>query len=49
MVLDANGSARVKVPINDALTRFRLVAVADAGNDLFGTGEAGFNVTRTYN
>ncbi|WP_233246663.1 alpha-2-macroglobulin [Chromobacterium sp. Panama] len=46
VVLDANGSARVKVPINDALTRFRLVAVADAGNDLFGTGEAGFNVTQ---
>ncbi|UTH73206.1 alpha-2-macroglobulin [Chromobacterium sp. IIBBL 290-4] len=44
--LDANGSARVKVTINDALTRFRLVAVADVGNELFGTGEAGFNVTQ---
>ncbi|WP_047249411.1 alpha-2-macroglobulin family protein [Chromobacterium subtsugae] len=46
VTLDANGSARVKVPINDALTRFRLVAVADLGNDQFGTGEAGFNVTQ---
>ncbi|OHX10702.1 hypothetical protein BI347_19470 [Chromobacterium sphagni] len=45
-VLDANGSVHVKVPINDALTRFRLVAVTDAGNDMFGTGEAGFNVTQ---
>jgi uncharacterized protein YfaS (alpha-2-macroglobulin family) len=44
--LDANGSARIKVPINDALTRFRLVAVADVGNDLFGSGEAEINVTQ---
>ncbi|MDF0605525.1 MG2 domain-containing protein [Neisseriaceae bacterium TC5R-5] len=44
VLLDANGSARVKVPINDALTRFRLVAVADVGEDMFGTGEASFNV-----
>ncbi|AUH50954.1 hypothetical protein CXB49_09075 [Chromobacterium sp. ATCC 53434] len=46
VTLDADGGARVKVPINDALTRFRLVAVADVGNDMFGTGEAGFNVTQ---
>lgn len=44
--LDANGSARIRVPINDALTRFRLVAVADVGNDMFGTGEADINVTQ---
>ncbi|QLG88040.1 hypothetical protein HQ393_07070 [Chitinibacter bivalviorum] len=44
VVLDANGTARVKVPINDALTRFRLVAVVDQGNDLFGTGESSITV-----
>lgn len=46
VTLDANGSARVKVPINDALTRFRLLAAADVGGDLFGSGEAGFNVVQ---
>jgi uncharacterized protein YfaS (alpha-2-macroglobulin family) len=40
VVLDANGSATVSVPINDSLTEFRLVAVADAGTGLFGTGSA---------
>ncbi len=38
VTLDANGEARVQVPINDALTAFRIVAVASAGADLFGTG-----------
>ena len=38
LVLDANGSARVDVPLNDSLTAFRIVAVADAGTGLFGTG-----------
>lgn len=44
VVLDANGTAKIKVPINDALTKFRLVAVADVGNDQFGTGEGSFIV-----
>ena len=30
VVLDANGEATVEVPLNDSLTSFRLVAVADA-------------------
>ena len=38
MVLDANGQAVVKVPLNDALTSFRIVAVADAGTGFFGSG-----------
>ena len=38
--LDAAGRARVDVPLNDALTTFRLVAVATAGADRFGTGTA---------
>lgn len=44
VVLDANGTAKIKVPINDALTKFRLVAVADVGKDQFGTGEGSFVV-----
>src|SRR5260370_2247480 len=36
--LDANGDASVEVPLNDSLTSFRIVAVADSGPDRFGTG-----------
>lgn len=39
IVLDPNGQATVTVPLNDALTTFRIVAVADAGTGLFGTGQ----------
>jgi len=46
VVLDANGEARLTVPINDSLTRFRVVAVAEAGGDRFGTGSASFTATR---
>ena len=38
VTLDANGEAQVQVPINDSLTAFRIVAVASADADLFGTG-----------
>lgn len=38
--LDANGKARVQVPLSDALTSFKLVAIATNGAQLFGTGEA---------
>ena len=44
--LDANGQARIDVPLNDSLTRFRLVAIADAGEGLFGTGEASVAVSQ---
>ena len=46
VTLDANGEARLTVPINDSLTRFRVVAVAEAGGDRFGTGSASFTATR---
>jgi len=36
--LDARGMARVQVPLSDALTRFRLVAIATEGAQLYGTG-----------
>ncbi|QIG81636.1 Ig-like domain-containing alpha-2-macroglobulin family protein [Stakelama tenebrarum] len=38
--LDANGHARLQVPLSDALSAFRLVAVATDGTQLFGTGSA---------
>ncbi len=40
VALDANGRARVQVPLNDALTSFKLVAIATSGPQLFGTGMA---------
>ena len=46
IVVDANGEATVAVPINDSLTSFRLVAVADAEVQKFGTGSASIRVTQ---
>lgn len=42
--LDADGRATVTIPLNDSLTSFRVVAVASAGADQFGTGS---NTIRT--
>ena len=36
----ADGTATVKVPINDSLTEFKFVGIATAGAGLFGTGSA---------
>ena len=44
--LDDNGQARVTVPLNDALTSFRIVAVADAGVGLFGMGATNIRATQ---
>jgi uncharacterized protein YfaS (alpha-2-macroglobulin family) len=38
VALDGNGRARVAVPLSDALSSFRMVAVATSGAQLFGTG-----------
>ncbi|MCP6391042.1 hypothetical protein NL487_29380, partial [Klebsiella pneumoniae] len=38
VALDAQGKAQVAVPLSDALSSFRLVAVATQGAQLFGTG-----------
>ena len=49
VVLDANGEATIEVPLNDSLTGFRLVAIADqadAGVQRFGTGSASIRVTQ---
>lgn len=39
IVLDAKGQAEIEVPLNDALTSFRIVAVASGGTGFFGTGK----------
>lgn len=44
--LDAQGQASVVVPLNDALTTFRIVAVADQGVGLFGTGHTSIRATQ---
>lgn len=46
VVLDAKGQAVVTVPLNDALTTFKIVAVADAGTGLFGTGQTSIRATQ---
>ena len=44
--LNDQGEASVEVPLNDSLTRFRIVAVANASVGRFGTGETGVTVTQ---
>ncbi|MEO5330143.1 MAG: MG2 domain-containing protein, partial [Magnetococcus sp. THC-1_WYH] len=44
--LDDRGMASVKVPLNDSITSFRIVAVATAGADLFGTGSTSIRASR---
>ncbi len=44
--LDEKGEARITVPLNDALTTFQIVAVADAGVGLFGTGQTAVRSTQ---
>lgn len=40
LLIGKEGIATIKVPTHDALSRFRLVAVADVGTHWFGTGSA---------
>jgi len=46
VLLDAKGEATVEVPLNDSLTSFRLVAVADAGTQQFGSGSTRIRVSQ---
>ena len=46
VVLDANGQATIDVPLNDSLTGFRLVAIADDGGHRFGSGSTTVRVTQ---
>ena len=44
--LTERGDALVEIPLNDSLTSFRIVAVATAGAELFGTGAASIRATQ---
>ena len=44
--LDANGRARIAVPLADSLSSFRLVAIATAGADKFGSGSLAVRTTQ---
>jgi len=44
--LDAEGKATLDVPLNDSLTSFRIVAVADLGTGRFGSGSASIAATQ---
>lgn len=45
--LDDKGQAVVDVPLNDSLTKFKIVAIASAGGDLFGTGSTSITTTQS--
>ncbi len=44
--LDQNGNAEISFPLNDSLTSFRVVAIANGGEKFFGTGETSFRSTQ---
>lgn len=44
--LDADGRAQVEIPLGDAISTFRVVAIADSGTSLFGTGETHIRSTQ---
>ncbi|WP_175772257.1 MG2 domain-containing protein [Paraburkholderia phenazinium] len=46
VTLDANGDATLDVPLNDALTSFRIVAIAAVGPGMFGTGSTSIRSTQ---
>ena len=46
VLLNDKGEANVEIPLNDSLTGFRIVAVANSGTGLFGTGQAGIRTTQ---
>ena len=46
VVLDVNGEAQIDVPLNDSLTSFKLVAIADDGGQKFGSGSTSIRVTQ---
>ena len=46
VALDAQGNASVTVPLNDSLSAFRIVAIADDGPQLYGMGAATLHTTQ---
>ena len=48
VLLNDKGEALVEIPLNDSLTSFRIVAVAQSGVSLFGTGETSIRTTQEF-
>jgi uncharacterized protein YfaS (alpha-2-macroglobulin family) len=46
VALDANGEAKIDIPLNDSLTEFKIVAIASGARGLFGTGSTTINSTQ---
>ena len=46
VMLDTNGRAQIEVPLNDALSSFKIVAIAQSGTSLFGTGSTSIRTTQ---
>ena len=46
ILLDADGKASVAIPLNDSLTSYKIVAIANADTGLFGTGSASIRATQ---
>ncbi|TAL25990.1 MAG: alpha-2-macroglobulin [Nitrospirae bacterium] len=44
--LNEKGEASVEIPLNDSLTGFRIVAIANGGAGLFGTGQTNIRTTQ---
>ena len=44
--LNASGQAEVQVPLNDSLTRFKIIAIATGGEKYFGTGSTSIRTTQ---
>ena len=46
VAVDSKGLASLEIPLNDSLSSFRIVAVATAGANLFGTGSTSIRTTQ---
>ncbi|CAN5847311.1 MG2 domain-containing protein [soil metagenome] len=46
IILDANGRAQIDVPLNDGLSSFKIVAIAQSGEALFGSGSVSIRSTQ---
>ncbi len=44
--LNAKGEAEIDIPLNDSLTSFRIVAIANGGTGLFGKGQTSIRTTQ---
>ena len=46
--LDGQGRAQVEIPLNDSLTAFRIMGVAEGGPGKYGTGQATIRATQDF-